>query len=256
MTSLSIAPGRFLAPLPELPLVFVIGSDISLRQEVDALAHSARWRTETVTSTSALLDQRRTSGPSCLVLDISQLEPDHLDPRQWPTEMPVICITAAGDVSLSVRAMKAGAADVLTKPVGSALLLDAVRLALNQSEEGLREGVELNGIRERYLSLSGREREVMALVVSGLMNKQVGGELGISEITVKAHRGRMVRKMKARSLANLVMIAARLQAADVSSSHHSLGIRGWPKVPGASVRPGPLVPSSRRSSRPLFLASG
>jgi FixJ family two-component response regulator len=240
MTSLSIAPDRFLAPLPELPVVFVIGSDISLHQELDVLAHSARWRTETVTSTSALLDQRRTFGPSCLVLDVSQLESDDLIPRQWPTEMPIICITTAGDVSLSVRAMKAGAADVLTKPVGSALLRDAVRLALSQSEKGLREGVELNGIRERYVSLSGREREVMALVVSGLMNKQVGGELGISEITVKAHRGRMVRKMKARSLPNLVIMAARLQAADVSSSQHPLGIGGWPNVPGGERQARPV----------------
>jgi DNA-binding CsgD family transcriptional regulator len=131
--------------------------------------------------------------------------------------------------------MKAGAADVLTKPVGRALLREAVRLALNRSDEGLREEVELNGIRERFLSLSGREREVMTLVVSGLMNKQVGGELGISEITVKAHRGRMVRKMKARSLANLVIMAARLQAAGVSSARYPLGIHSvstrYPSLP-------------------------
>ena len=152
--------------------------------------------------------------------------------------MPVICITTAGDVSLSVRAMKAGAADVLTKPVSQAPLLDALRLALDRSEEDLREEVELNGMRERYLSLSGREREVMALVASGLMNKQVGAELGISEITVKAHRGRMMRKMEARSLARLVIVAARLQVADVSNPHHPLGTRHYPSIALESMRPG------------------
>jgi FixJ family two-component response regulator len=153
--------------------------------------------------------------------------------------MPVICITAAGDVSLSVRVMKAGAADVLTKPVGSAALLGAVRLALNRSEEGLKEEVELNGIRECYVSLSGREREVMALVVSGLMNKQIGWELGISEITVKAHRGQVTRKMKARSLANLVIMAARLEAADGSSKRHPL--HGYSHVAPNNVSPSTSV---------------
>jgi DNA-binding CsgD family transcriptional regulator len=117
----------------------------------------------------------------------------------------------AGDVSLCVHVMKAGAADVLTKPVGTAPLLEAVRLALNRSEDTLRREVELNEVRERYASLSRREREVMALVVSGLLNKRVAHELGISEITVKAHRGRAMGKMNAKSLADLVKMAIMLQ---------------------------------------------
>jgi len=201
----------FVKSVPASSLVFVIGSDPSVRRTLDTLAPDAGWRTEIADSISALPGKQRTFAPGCLVLDVSQLESDELLVWPWPTDMPVICITDANDVLLSVRAMKAGAIDVLTKPVGSTLLLDAVRLALKRSEEILRQEAELNGLRERYASLSRREREVMALVVSGLMNKQIGGELGISEITVKAHRGRVMHKMKARSLASLVIMAVRLQ---------------------------------------------
>src|SRR4051794_2568168 len=241
MTSLSPAPYPFLKSLTASPVVFVTGNDASLCRSLDALAHDAGWRTEMVTAISALSGQQRTSAPSCLVLDVSQLASDDLLP-QWPSNMPVICITAAGDVSLSVRAMKAGAVDVLTKPVGGAPLLEAVRLALDLSEDGLRQESELNGMRERYGSLSRREREVMALVVSGLMNKQVGGELGISEITVKAHRGRMMGKMKARSLASLVMMAARLRVVDVSSAQYPLPMHRDSKVEPKNTRPGWSVP--------------
>jgi FixJ family two-component response regulator len=203
------ASDRLFESMP--PRVFVIDNDTSLRWALDSVAHGACWRTETVPSVGALMGRRCTFAPSCLVLDVSERDPDDLLPRRWPTDMPVICVTDVGDVPLSVRAMRAGAVDVLTKPVARASLLEAVRLALNLSEMSLRREVELDDMRERYASLSGREREVMALVASGLLNKQVGRELGISEVTVKAHRGNVMRKMKSPSLANLVMIAARLQ---------------------------------------------
>lgn len=127
--------------------------------------------------------------------------------------MPIIFITGYGDVPMTVRAMKAGAVEFLTKPFEDEVLLDAIRQAIERSRATLEEKAELSAIQDRYASLSQREREVMALVVSGLLNKQVGGELGISEITVKAHRGQVMRKMEARSLADLVTIAARLRLA-------------------------------------------
>ncbi len=192
-------------------VVFVIDSDTSLRRALDTVAPDACWRTETVSSIRALIVRRRTFEPSCLLLDVSHLDSADFLPRLWPTDMPVICVTEVGDVALCVRAMKAGADNVLTKPIGGAPLLEAVRLALNRSELGLRQQAELNEMRRRYASLSRREREVMTLVVCGLMNRQVARELGISEVTVKGHRGRVMRKMKTRSFASLVIVAARLQ---------------------------------------------
>jgi FixJ family two-component response regulator len=211
MMSPSTAPDLFLDSPATSSVVFAIHSDTSLRWALDSLARDARWRTETVASISELIGRQRPFAPSCLVLDVSRLDFDETVLRHWPIDMPVICITNAGDVSLSVRVMKAGAVDVLTKPVGSAPLVEAVRLALSRSEACLRQEVELNEMRERYASLSSREREVMKLVVSGLMNKQAARELGISEVTVKAHRGRVMRKMRANSFADLVIIAARLR---------------------------------------------
>lgn len=191
-------------------VVFVIESDSRLRRSLDALAHHAPWRFETVSSLSALLELKRPALPCCLVLDASRPHSE-LPPQPWPSDIPVICFIEAGDVSLSVRAMKAGALDVLTRPVEDSRLLDAVRLALQRSEECLMHESELNRMRSRYASLSRREREVMALVASGRMNKLVAGDLGISVITVKAHRGRVMRKMKAQSLANLVIMSILLQ---------------------------------------------
>jgi len=191
-------------------VVFVIGSDTSLEWILKSVADGTCWRIERVPSISVLLG-RRTFAPRCLVLDISQRNSDDFLIEQWPNDMPVVCVADVCDVALCVHAMKAGAIDVLAKPFGSALLLEAVRLALNLSQVVLRTELELNGIRQRYASLSRRECEVMALVVSGLLNKQVARELGISEVTVKAHRGRVMRKMKAQSLASLVMTAARLR---------------------------------------------
>jgi FixJ family two-component response regulator len=202
-------PDLVFDPIPAR--VFVIDGDTSLRWTLDALAHGACWRCEMIPSVSALLGRRRPLAPSCLVLDVSQRELDDALPRPWPAHMPVICITDVGDVPLSVRAMRAGAVDVLTKPVARAPLLEAIRLALNTSEISLGREVQLSEMRERYASLSRREREVMVLVASGLLNKHVGRELGISEVTVKAHRGNVMRKMKTQSLATLVMVAAQLQ---------------------------------------------
>lgn len=213
MRSPLTASDLFVESRPASSVVFVIDGDTSLQWALDAMAHGACWRTETVPSISALLSRRRSFGPSCLVLDVSLLDSDDLLPRPWPTDMPVICVAGVGDLALCVRAMKAGAVDVLTKPVASGPLLEAVMLALNRSDAALRREAELKQMRQRHASLTCREREVMALVVSGLLNKQVACDLGISEITVKAHRGRVMRKMKTQSLANLVMIAARLQLA-------------------------------------------
>lgn len=202
--------GQLVKSPPASPVVFVIGSDSSLRRLLDTPAENALWRIEAVSCLRALLEVQRTAVPTCLVLDASQAHHE-LPAQPWPGHIPFICVIEAGDVSLSVRAMKAGALDVLTRPVDGASLFDAVRQALQHSEERLRREAELNRIRNRYASLSRREREVMALVAAGRMNKRVADDLGISVITVKAHRGRVMRKMKAQSLANLVMISILLQ---------------------------------------------
>ena len=202
--------GQLVKSPPACSLVFIIESDSSLRRSLDALAQQALWRIETVTSLRALLELRRIAVPCCLVLDVSQPHCE-LPPQPWPDDIPLICVTEAGDVSLSVRAMKAGALDVVTRPAEGPPLFDAVRLALKSSEERLRQEADLNRMRDRYASLSRREREVMALVACGRMNKWVADDLGISVITVKAHRGRVMRKMKAQSLANLVIMSILLQ---------------------------------------------
>jgi FixJ family two-component response regulator len=195
---------------PASSVVFVIEGDGSLRQPLNTLSHHAPWRIETVASLHALFELTRKPAPCCAVLHVTQPDSD-LPLRPWPVDLPVICVIEAADVSLSVRAMKAGALDVLTKPADGRALLCAVELALRCSEEHLRQDAELNRMRERYASLSRREREVMALVASGRMNKRVANDLGISVITVKAHRGRVMRKMRAQSLANLVIMSFLLQ---------------------------------------------
>src|SRR4029434_10678308 len=160
-----------------------------------------------------LLSRPRATVPCCLVLDVTLPGLNGLELQQQlaeRTDMPIIFITGYGDVPMSVRAMKAGAIEFLTKPFKDDVLIDAIRGAIERSRVALRHDQEMRGLRECYASLTPREREVMALVVSGLLNKQVGGELGISEITVKAHRGQMMRKMKADSLPDLVTMAARL----------------------------------------------
>ncbi len=197
------------------PIVYVVDDDISVRESLEALIRHAGWRPEVFASAQDFLSQPPAPCPSCLVLDVTLPDLNGLDLQQRVAaeraDMPIIFITGYGDVPMTVRAMKAGAMEFLTKPFGDDVLLDAIRSALGRSEGAFGQASELRRLQDRYATLSGREREVMALVVSGLMNKQVGGELGISEITVKAHRGRVMRKMQAGSFADLVNIAAKLR---------------------------------------------
>jgi FixJ family two-component response regulator len=199
------------------PIVFVVDDDVSVRESLELLIQCAGWQPETFASAREFLAHPRVLVPSCLVLDVSLPDLNGLDlqKRVAPdrVDMPIIFITGYGDVPMTVQAMKAGAVEFLTKPFDDEVLLSAIRHAIERSETALGEEAEIRALRDCYASLSGREREVMALVVSGLLNKQVGGELGISEITVKAHRGKVMHKMKADSLAGLVNMAARLRLA-------------------------------------------
>jgi FixJ family two-component response regulator len=194
-------------------IVFVVDDDISVRESLELLVKASGWKAETFDSAPAFLARPRVTVPCCLVLDVSLPGLNGLDLQHRlaeRTEMPIIFITGYGDVPMTVRAMKAGAVEFLTKPFKDEALLNAIRHALERSSAALQHESALHVLRDCYASLTQREREVMALVVSGLLNKQVGGELGISEITVKAHRGQVMRKMKADSLPDLVTMAARL----------------------------------------------
>ena len=198
------------------PIVFVVDDDVSVRKSLELLIDSAGWQPETFASAQEFLHRSRVVGPSCLILDMSLPDLDGLElqKRVAPDriDMPIIFISGYGDVSTTVRAMKAGAIEFLAKPFKDDVLLDAIRSAIERSVTALREEAETQVLRRCCASLTRREREVMALVVSGLLNKQVGGELGISEITVKAHRGQVMRKMKAGSLPALVTMASKLAA--------------------------------------------
>lgn len=197
-----------------MPIVFVVDDDVSVRESLELLIQSEGWRPETFESAQEFLARPRVKVPSCLVLDVSLPDLNGLDLQKRVaterTDLPIIFITGHGDVPKTVQAMKAGAIEFLTKPFSDKVLLSAIRQALEHSRAALGEEAEMQTLRDRYASLTPRERQVMALVVSGLLNKQVGGELGISEITVKAHRGQVMQKMKANSVADLVKIAARL----------------------------------------------
>jgi FixJ family two-component response regulator len=196
------------------PIVFVVDDDISVRESLESLIRCAGWQPETFASAQEFLSRPRVLAPSCLVLDVTLPDLNGLDLQKRVAvdrmDMPIIFITGYGDVPMTVQAMKAGAVEFLMKPFGDDVLLSAIRHAIERSRTALDHEVEIRALRDCYASLSRREREVMALVVSGLLNKQVGGELGISEITVKAHRGKVMRKMKAGSLPDLVNMAARL----------------------------------------------
>jgi len=200
-------------PLPA-PIVFVVDDDVSVRESLELLIQNEGWRPEMFASAQKFLDRPRAVVPSCLLLDISLPGLNGLDLQKRiaadRTDMPIIFITGYGDVPKTVQAMKAGAVEFLTKPFNDEVLLAAIRQALERSRLALAQEAEVKKLRDRYAALTPREREVMALVVSGLLNKQVGGELGISEITVKAHRGQVMHKMKANSVADLVKMAERL----------------------------------------------
>ena|SRR5215204_719626 len=200
----------------DMPTVFVVDDDVSVRESLELLIGFAGWRPETFASAQEFLARPRTLTPSCLVLDVSLPDLNGLDLQKLVadrTDMPVIFITGYGDIPTTVRAMKAGAVEFLTKPFDDEVLLGAIRHAVERSRAALGNEAELQALRGRYASLTSREQQVMALVVSGLLNKQVGLRLGISEITVKAHRGRVMQKMKADSLADLVKTAERLRLA-------------------------------------------
>jgi len=197
------------------PIVFVVDDDVSVRESLESLIRCEGWQPETFASAQEFLACPRAPVPSCLVLDVSLPGLNGLDLQKRVaierTDMPIMFITGYGDVPMTVQAMKAGAVEFLTKPFKDDVLLAAIRAALERSRVALGLEAEMRVLRDRYESLSHRERQVMALVVSGLLNKQVGGELGISEITVKAHRGKVMQKMKADSLADLVKMATRLR---------------------------------------------
>ena len=197
------------------PIVFVVDDDISVRESVELLIRCEGWQPETFASGQEFLTRPRALVPSCLVLDFSLPGLNGLELQKRVAverpDMPIIFITGYGDVPMTVQAMKAGAVEFLTKPFGEDALLGAIRAALERSRVALSREAEMRVLQDRYASLSRRERQVMGRVVSGLLNKQIGGELGISEITVKAHRGKVMQKMNADSLADLVRMAAKLR---------------------------------------------
>ena len=204
-----------------IPIVFIVDDDISVRESLELLIRDQKWKPEMFASAKEFLARPRKRVPSCLVLDLSlpglnglelqkQLALEHSD-------MPIIFISGYGDVPKSVQAMKAGALEFLTKPIDDDALVSAIRNALQRSTQALEQSAEIHKLRERYDSLTSRERQVMALVVSGLLNKQVAFELSISEITVKAHRAQVMQKMQADSFAELVRMASKLHLVNQST---------------------------------------
>jgi len=198
------------------PVVFIVDDDVSVRESLESLVRTMGWQPRTFASAQEFLGRPHVDAPSCLLLDVNLPDLSGLDLQKRVAgeriDMPIIFITGYGDVPMTVQAMRAGAAEFLTKPFNDEVLVAAIRQAIERSVATLDEAMALRALRERHASLTRREQEVMALVVAGRLNKQVGFELGISEITVKAHRGRVMEKMKAASLPDLVTMAARLRS--------------------------------------------
>jgi FixJ family two-component response regulator len=201
----------------EKPIVFVVDDDVSVRESLELLIRSAGWEPELFASAQEFLARPRGLAPSCLILDVNLPDLNGLDLQKRVAadrnDMPIIFITGYGDVPMTVKAMKAGAVEFLTKPFGADVMVSAIRNAIDRSQAALGSEAEMRSVRDCYASLTHREQQVMSLVVSGRLNKQIGGELGISEITVKAHRGQAMRKMKANSVADLVRMAEGLHLA-------------------------------------------
>jgi FixJ family two-component response regulator len=197
------------------PIVFVVDDDISVRESLELLIRHEGLEVETFVSSQEFLNRPRVFAPSCLILDFSLPGLNGLELQKRVAverpDMPIIFITGHGDIPMTVQAMKAGAVEFLTKPFSDEVLLNAIRNSIKRSKALVDRDAEIQLLKTRYAGLTSRERDVMGLVVIGLPNKQIGGQLGISEITVKAHRGSMMRKMKADSLAGLVNMAARLR---------------------------------------------
>jgi len=214
LTTRNTAHARASRGSNDAPIVFVVDDDVSVRESLELRIEAEGWLPETFASAQEFLARPRPLVPSCLVLDLALPDVNGLDLQKRVavdrSDMPVIFITGHGDVSITVQAMKAGAIEFLTKPFRDDVLLSAIRHALERSQRALVREATMKALRESYGSLTPREREVMVLVTSGLLNKQVGGKLGISEITVKAHRGQVMRKMRAGSLPALVNMVATL----------------------------------------------
>ena len=217
MTSTNLVASKSTGlPTSQAPsTVFVVDDDVSVRESLELLIRFAGWHPVLFASAPEFLDHPRLQAPSCLILDVRLPGLNGLELQKriaaQRTDMPIIFITGHGDVPMTVTAMKAGAVEFLTKPFGDEVLLNAIRSALERSRIALSQEAMTQGIRDSYALLSRRERQVMGLVVCGRLNKQVGGELGISEITVKAHRGRVMSKMHAASLPDLVNMASTLR---------------------------------------------